>query len=179
MGSLSRLRNCSTARVIIFPDSNRPGLEMVHVPGAISSTNSLIAPRIGKIRPGDTHTIFFALSRRQARPPFLVSSQIYCPFQPSCRSQNSYSAIARGAIWTVNSYLRRACLSLVLFSYQSEKSVRHCSGFLYGRSFSAADSFPETRCPPGGPADFHSTIILSAHSTSETKIAGLPNFAPH
>jgi hypothetical protein len=26
--------------------------------------------------------------------------------------------------------------------------------------------------------DFHSTIIRSAHSTSETKIAGLPNFAP-
>jgi len=28
-------------------------------------------------------------------------------------------------------------------------------------------------------AGFHSTIIRSAHSTSETKIAGLPNFAPH
>jgi hypothetical protein len=28
-------------------------------------------------------------------------------------------------------------------------------------------------------ADFHSTIIRSAHSTSETKIAGLPNLAPH
>jgi hypothetical protein len=27
--------------------------------------------------------------------------------------------------------------------------------------------------------DIHSTIIRSAHSTSETKIAGLPNFAPH
>jgi hypothetical protein len=27
--------------------------------------------------------------------------------------------------------------------------------------------------------DFHSTMIRSAHSTSETKIAGLPNFAPH
>jgi MacB-like periplasmic core domain len=26
---------------------------------------------------------------------------------------------------------------------------------------------------------FHSTIIRSDHSTSETKIAGLPNFAPH
>jgi hypothetical protein len=31
----------------------------------------------------------------------------------------------------------------------------------------------------GASADFHSTIIRSAHSTSETKIAGLPNFAPH
>src|SRR5580704_3123296 len=28
------------------------------------------------------------------------------------------------------------------------------------------------------PREFHSTIIRSAHSTSETKIAGLPNFAP-
>jgi hypothetical protein len=26
---------------------------------------------------------------------------------------------------------------------------------------------------------FHSTIIRSAHSTSDTKIAGFPNFAPH
>jgi hypothetical protein len=25
----------------------------------------------------------------------------------------------------------------------------------------------------------HSTMMRSAHSTSETKIAGLPNFAPH
>ena len=33
--------------------------------------------------------------------------------------------------------------------------------------------------PRGASCDFHSTIILSAHSTSETKIAGLPNFAPH
>jgi hypothetical protein len=32
---------------------------------------------------------------------------------------------------------------------------------------------------PGIAAGFHSTIIRSAHSTSETKIAGLPNFAPH
>jgi hypothetical protein len=31
--------------------------------------------------------------------------------------------------------------------------------------------------PPALP-DFHSTIIRSAHSTSDTKIAGLPNFAP-
>ena len=27
--------------------------------------------------------------------------------------------------------------------------------------------------------DSHSVIIRSAHSTSETKIAGVPNFAPH
>ena len=29
------------------------------------------------------------------------------------------------------------------------------------------------------PSELHSTIIRSAHSTSETKIAGVPNFAPH
>src|SRR4029453_8059197 len=27
--------------------------------------------------------------------------------------------------------------------------------------------------------EFHSTMMRSAHSTKETKIAGLPNFAPH
>ncbi len=30
-----------------------------------------------------------------------------------------------------------------------------------------------------GPSELHSTIIRSAHSTRETKIAGVPNFAPH
>ena len=42
-------------------------------------------------------------------------------------------------------------------------------------------SFTEMLCSSATNADNlgHSTIIRSDHSTSETKIAGLPNFAPH
>jgi hypothetical protein len=43
--------------------------------------------------------------------------------------------------------------------------------FAYRRTLKNAHAY--------APGQFHSTIIRSAHSTSETKIAGLPNFAPH
>jgi hypothetical protein len=55
----------------------------------------------------------------------------------------------------------------------------HLSSEVFARDLDSWASWvvPDKRAGISGV--FHSTIIRSAHSTSETKIAGLPNFAPH
>jgi hypothetical protein len=49
----------------------------------------------------------------------------------------------------------------------------------WGIFFPVQPKLVRIRADVFSPFLLHSTIIRSAHSTSETKIAGFPNFAPH
>ena len=61
-------------------------------------------------------------------------------------------------------------------SFPSVPSFPHFPSFLFQPSMIRLEGSQRGR---NTSSEFHSTMIRSAHSTSETKIAGVPNFAPH